>query len=240
MAKHATHTELRDAFTTHQRQTEGQVSQLEEAFAVMGLTPKAKKCAAMDGLLEEADEHMSEYHKGAGLDAALIVGAQKVEHYEIASYGSMRSIASSLGLTEAAAIFETIGEQERDTDELLTTLAESLINPDAEEAHEDTDENSGNGNTADVSDDDNTDADSDDAAGNSGAYDTEAGEDSSSAVTTTRKSKTDGATDSGYYEDVDSVEADIENDGTGRGAITSLTDGNDRGEASETGEPMGY
>ncbi len=136
MARNATNPQLKEAFTTHQSQTEEQVSKLEQAFEAIGAKAKAKKCAAMDGLLEEADEHLEEYEKGAGLDAALIVGAQKVEHYEIAAYGSMRSIARTLGHTEAARIFEEIREQESDTDELLTTIAESVVNLTAEDETE--------------------------------------------------------------------------------------------------------
>jgi ferritin-like metal-binding protein YciE len=136
MAKNATDPRLKEAFTIHAAQTEEQVKRLEEAFGVLGYPVKSKKCVAMDGLLEEANEHIEEYERGAGLDAAMIVGAQKVEHYEIAAYGSMRSFARTLGHTEAATIFEEIREQESDTDELLTNLAESVINPKAEEETE--------------------------------------------------------------------------------------------------------
>lgn len=243
MAKHATHEKLRAAFLTHQTQTEDQVAKLEQAFATMGLAPKAKKCAAMDGLLEESDEHMSEYHKGAGLDAALIVGAQKVEHYEIASYGSMRSIANSLGMSEAAAIFEAIREQESDTDELLTNIAEGLVNPQAEASHEDTDgedEAGDNENRISRASSQSAKAGSASNGQADGNYDSEAGEDSSSAVTATASASANGSESGTYYENIEKIEEDIENDGTGRGAIASLTDGNDRGEASETGEAMGY
>ncbi len=198
MSRSATDPRLKEAFLTHQSQTEEQVTQLEKAFAALGLTPKAKKCAAMDGLLEEADEHIKEYSKGAGLDAAMIVGAQKVEHYEIAAYGSMRSFARTLGYTEAVSIFEAIREQESDTDELLTTLAESVINPKAEQETEDVDASSGSrsgGNS--------------ESRSNSGGN-REGGDDAMSL----------------------SGEGDI--------SISSMTDGNNREGASETGPAMGY
>jgi len=167
MAKNATFDRLKEAFRTHQAQTEDQVQKLERAFSLLGMQPKAKKCAAMDGLLEEADEHIQEYEKGAGLDAALIVGAQKVEHYEIAAYGSMRTFARTLGYSDCAAIFEQIREQESDTDELLTSIAESVVNPQAEREGED-----GRGRNSTSS-----------RSGNMrGSQDSEAGEDSSSAV----------------------------------------------------------
>ncbi len=165
MSKNATNPQLKEAFTTHQAQTEEQVRKLEQAFEAIGAKAKAKKCAAIDGLLEEADEHIEEYEKGAGLDAALIVGAQKVEHYEIAAYGSMRSIARTLGHKDAARIFEEIREQESDTDELLTQIAESVVNLEAEEETENVE---GGGST------------SGGRGGKKGVEDSEAGEDSSS------------------------------------------------------------
>jgi ferritin-like metal-binding protein YciE len=123
MSKNATNSELAEAFTTHQVQTEAQITKLDEAFGMLGMKPQAKKCAAMEGLLEEANEHIEEYEKGAGLDAALIVGAQKVEHYEIAAYGSLRTFAEALGYDDCATIFEEIKEQEEETDDLLTDIA---------------------------------------------------------------------------------------------------------------------
>jgi len=165
MAKNATSPKLKEAFMVHQSQTEDQVAQVEKAFSLLGFPAKAKKCAAMDGLLEEADEHISEYSKGAGLDAALIVGAQKVEHYEIAAYGSMRSFARTLGYEDVAKIFDQIREQESDTDVLLTDLAESVINPKAEAEMEDVEESAKSGSSR----------------SKRGGEDSEAGEDSSSS-----------------------------------------------------------
>lgn len=134
MAKAAAHDSLREAFTTHRDETETQIQKVEQAFELLGLKAQSIKCVAMDGLLEEADEHMSEYVKGAGRDAAMIIGAQKVEHYEMAAYGSLRTFAQNLGLKEVAQIFQDILNQESATDKKLTQLAKT-INTDALKAH---------------------------------------------------------------------------------------------------------
>ena len=135
MAKNATNTMLKDAFTKHMQQTEQQVSHLEEAFGMLGMKAQGKKCAAMEGLLKEGDEHIEEYEKGPGLDSALIIGAQKIEHYEIAAYGSLRTLASTLGYPDCAAVFEEIGTQEEETDDILTDIA-MTVNKEAVGAHE--------------------------------------------------------------------------------------------------------
>lgn len=126
LSKAATNGELKEAFDTHRQQTEGQVGLLEQAFEAMEMRAVGKKCPAMDGLIEEANEHIEEMDKGAALDAALIVGAQKVEHYEIAAYGSLRAFARCLGLSECEQIFDQILQQESETDELLTGVAETV------------------------------------------------------------------------------------------------------------------
>ncbi len=136
MAKNADHSALRDAFTTHKDETEGQIQQVEKAFEMLGLKAQTKKCAAMDGLLEEANEHMEEYAKGAGRDAAMIVGAQKIEHYEMAAYGSLRNFAQNLGQKEVAQIFQDILNQEGAADKKLTQIAKT-INGDALKEHKD-------------------------------------------------------------------------------------------------------
>ena len=135
MAKNATASELAEAFTTHQVQTEDQISKLDEVFGMLGMKAQGKKCAAMEGLLEEANEHIEEYEKGPGLDCALIIGAQKVEHYEISSYGSLRTLAEVLGYDDCAAVFEEIREQEADTDVMLTDIAIN-VNREAVGSHE--------------------------------------------------------------------------------------------------------
>ena len=126
LSKTATNPELKQAFLTHMEQTVEQVEKLEEAFEAMEMRAAGKKCPAMDGLIEEANEHIEEMDKGPALDAALIVGAQKVEHYEIAAYGSMRTFARMLGYSECERIFDEILQQESETDELLNTIAETV------------------------------------------------------------------------------------------------------------------
>lgn len=135
MAKNATNSELAEAFTTHQVQTEDQISKLDEVFGMLGMKAQGKKCAAMEGLLEEGNEHIEEYEKGPGLDAALIIGSQKVEHYEISAYGSLRTLAEVLGYDDCAAVFEEIKEQEEQTDDILTDIAMN-VNREAVGAHE--------------------------------------------------------------------------------------------------------
>lgn len=144
MSKAATDPSLRDAFTTHMQQTEAQIELLAGAFEEMGLKVQGKKCPAMDGLIEESSEHIEEMDKGSALDAALIVGAQKVEHYEIAAYGSMRTFAQDLGLEESARIFDQILQQESETDELLMQIAQT-VNRNALAEDEDTEKQEDNG-----------------------------------------------------------------------------------------------
>jgi len=126
MSKAATNMELSEAFDTHRLQTEEQIELLGQAFEAMELRAAGKKCPAMDGLIEESQEHIEEMDKGPALDAALIVGAQKVEHYEIAAYGSLRAFARCLELAECEQIFDQILQQESETDDLLTQIAETV------------------------------------------------------------------------------------------------------------------
>ncbi len=149
MSKQATSEELKAALDTHRAESEQQVSMLEDAFASLGEKVKGVKCAAMDGILEEATEHMGEYGKGPARDASIIVSAQKAEHYEIASYGTLATFAKLLGHEEAKNIFGQILDQEKATDEKLNTLSESL-NQEALRAHNETDEKSDDsGNSGD-------------------------------------------------------------------------------------------
>jgi len=133
MAQAARHEDLRRAFEEHLEQTEGQVERLEQVFEVIGEEHQGKNCKAMAGLVKESDELIKENHG----DAALICAAQKVEHYEIASYGSLQSWARILGEEEAADLLEETLDEERDTDERLTEVAESAIN--VEESEEEPD-----------------------------------------------------------------------------------------------------
>jgi ferritin-like metal-binding protein YciE len=128
MAKAATDPQLQDAFMTHLEETKGQIDRLEQAFGELGAAPRAKTCEAMKGLVEEAQELMEEDIPPEFLDVGLIIAAQKVEHYEIAAYGSLTTLAKSLGLRPVGQLMgETLAEEEK-TDKLLTKLAVGGIN----------------------------------------------------------------------------------------------------------------
>jgi len=131
MAKKASSPELKDAFETHLAETQGQVQRLERIFDSLGKTGKGKKCKAMEGLIEEGKELMGEDAAPMVMDAGLIGAAQKVEHYEIAGYGTVRTYAQLLGNTEAARLFQQTLDEEGKTDKKLTELAESVINVEA-------------------------------------------------------------------------------------------------------------
>lgn len=137
MEKAATSSELQRAFADHNSVTQKQVERLERVFELMGEKAKAEKCEAMKGLTDEGDEVKTATEKNSMTrDAGLIIAAQKVEHYEIAAYGSMAQLARTLGLTEVADIFEETLREEKETDELLTRIAESSINVQAVEETE--------------------------------------------------------------------------------------------------------
>ena len=129
MAKAASSDELREAFETHLEQTKGHIAMLEEVFQLMDEKAQAKKCDGMEGLVKEGEKCIEETEDGSMTrDAGLIVSAQKVEHYEIATYGSLSQLARTMGHDDAAQILGQILEEEKQTDELLTGLAESSIN----------------------------------------------------------------------------------------------------------------
>lgn len=136
MAKNATSEELIAALQSHLEETEEQVQKVEQVFAILGKKPVAKKCEAMDGLIKEAQEIMESTEDGAMRDAGIISAGQKVEHYEIATYGTLRTFARTLGLTDAADILEEILNQEKSADQKLTEIAESTINLQAAEEEE--------------------------------------------------------------------------------------------------------
>jgi ferritin-like metal-binding protein YciE len=123
MIKAATCDQLKQALQQHLEETEGQVTQLERVFAAFDEKPKAKKCPAMAGILDEGDEIVSENKKSPAINAAIISAGQKVEHYEIASYGTLRAWASLLGNEEAANLIEEILDQEKNADNTLNDLA---------------------------------------------------------------------------------------------------------------------
>jgi ferritin-like metal-binding protein YciE len=129
MQKAATSEELADAFGDHQAATEEHVNRLEEVFKMMGETAKAKKCEAMDGLVKEAQQIIEDTEdESATRDVALIMAAQKVEHYEIATYGSLVQLAKTIGMNNIAEVLAETLMEEKETDELLTSIAESGIN----------------------------------------------------------------------------------------------------------------
>ena len=134
MVKAATHPELKRAFEDHRRQTEGHVRRLEQAFKLLGVPARGKKCEGMAGLLEEGKKMMEEDAEPPVMDAALISAAQKVEHYEIASYGCVCTYAEMLGYDQVHDLLGQNLDEEETTDQHLTSLAESVINQEAEAA----------------------------------------------------------------------------------------------------------
>jgi ferritin-like metal-binding protein YciE len=134
MAKAASSPELQQAFMTHLEETEQQIEKLEEVFGLLGIPAKGKKCVAMEGLIEEGKEIIAEEAEEPVKDAALIAAAQKVEHYEIAAYGCLVTWAKILGHDDQAELLGEILDQEKETDEKLTMIAESSINFEAAEA----------------------------------------------------------------------------------------------------------
>jgi ferritin-like metal-binding protein YciE len=138
--KAATSEELATAFEDHLAVTEEQVSRLEQVFELLGEKARGKKCEAMDGLVKEGAEIIENTDAGSATrDVALIIGAQKIEHYEIATYGGLATLAKTLGKQDVANILAEILEEEKEADDLLTQLAENNINqsaaaePEAEE-----------------------------------------------------------------------------------------------------------
>jgi ferritin-like metal-binding protein YciE len=142
LAKGATSQELKDAFTTHLDETQGHIEKVESVFQAFGEKAKGKACKATIGLLEEADEIASDNKGSPTINAALISAAQKVEHYEIASYGTLQEWATLLGNEDAADILGEILEEEEAANEKLTDIAESSANEEAmsEDSEESEDE----------------------------------------------------------------------------------------------------
>jgi ferritin-like metal-binding protein YciE len=132
MAKAASSDELRQGFEEHLEQTRGHVERLEKIFKTLGESPKGKTCKAMQGLIEEGAEVIGEDFEGSLMDAALIGAAQRVEHYEIAAYGTVRAFAKELGESDQAELLSETLDEEKETDEKLTELAEQ-INKEANE-----------------------------------------------------------------------------------------------------------
>ncbi|HEY8506540.1 MAG TPA: ferritin-like domain-containing protein [Gemmataceae bacterium] len=128
MADAASEVELKQAFLTHHRETQNHVRRLERVFQLMGKKADAKTCEAMKGLIAEGEEMVNAGGDPAVRDAALIAAAQRVEHYEIAAYGSARTFAQRLGLNDAAALLQETLDEEGKTDKLLTAIAERHVN----------------------------------------------------------------------------------------------------------------
>ena len=134
MIKAATSPELQAAFEEHLEQTEGQIERLEQVFKLLGLPAKGKKCDGMAGLIEEGRKILEEDAEPSVKDAGIIAAAQKVEHYEIASYGCLCTYAEILGYEQVHDLLGQNLDEEETTDEKLTVLAENLINIEAEQA----------------------------------------------------------------------------------------------------------
>jgi ferritin-like metal-binding protein YciE len=129
MAEAAQSPSLRSAFEEHLQQTERQVERLERAAQMLGIDPEGEDCEAMEGLIAEAEEIVDEHEAGPMRDAALIVAAQKVEHYEIAAYGSLCALAKAAGLTELKDLLGQTLDEEEKADRKLSALAETEVNP---------------------------------------------------------------------------------------------------------------
>jgi ferritin-like metal-binding protein YciE len=128
MAKAASDSKLKEAFESHAEETEGQVERLEKVFESLDERTKGRHCEAMEGLIEEAKEIMEEIDADDVRDAAMIVAAQKVEHYEIAGYGSLHAMAEAMGHTEAARLLQETLAEEKATDEKLNSIAVGGVN----------------------------------------------------------------------------------------------------------------
>jgi ferritin-like metal-binding protein YciE len=131
MAKAAESEELQTAIETHLEETENQITRLEQVFKSLGEAARGKKCDGIQGIVDEGKKAMEELDEGPLLDAALIAGAQKVEHYEIASYGTLAYFADLLNESKAKSLLGETLEEEKAADEKLTTIATSRVNRDA-------------------------------------------------------------------------------------------------------------
>ena len=126
MAKAATSRELRTAFEHHLKETEGQIERLDQIFEILGESPRGKTCDGMKGVLEEGSQAMHEVQEGPVRDEAMIAGAQRVEHYEMAAYGTVRTYAERLGNQQIAKLLEQTLEEEKAADQKLTQISEKV------------------------------------------------------------------------------------------------------------------
>ena len=134
MAKAAQAEELRAAFEKHKLETEGHVERLEKVFEELGEAPRGKTCDAIMGIIEDGQEVMVDYKGMPALDAGLLAAAQAVEHYEMSRYGSLKTWAAELGLSQAAKLLDATLIEEKKTDATLTQIAENSVNQHAEAA----------------------------------------------------------------------------------------------------------
>ena len=132
MAKAAQNDGLTAAFEKHHGETEEQIARLEQVFELIDEKPQGKKCAAIEGILEEGQEIIKEYKGSPALDAGLLAAAQAVEHYEISRYGTLRTWAEELGFDKAAKLLQETLDEEEATDRALTKLAEAVVNQEAQ------------------------------------------------------------------------------------------------------------
>lgn len=128
MAKAARSEELKQAFKHHQEQTEGQIDRLEQVFEMVGKSARGKHCPAIVGIIDEGKEIMDDFSGKDALDAGLLAGAQAVEHYEISRYGTLKTWAQQLGIKDAVPLFEATLKEEKETDALLSRLAQTDVN----------------------------------------------------------------------------------------------------------------
>lgn len=131
MARAAQSPELKAAFEKHREQTEGQIERLQQVFEIIEKPARGKTCDAIEGILAEGDEIAQEYKDSAALDAGLLAAAQAVEHYEITRYGTLKRWAQVMGLMDAAKLLDETLQEESQTDEDLTTIADSAVNAEA-------------------------------------------------------------------------------------------------------------
>jgi ferritin-like metal-binding protein YciE len=139
MVKKANSQNVAQAFEAHVAETEAQVERLEEIFELLGKAPRGKTCPAIDGIIEEGEEIMKEAEDDTVRDAGMLAAAQAVEHYEITRYGTLKSWANKLGMTDAAALLDATLQEEKSTDVKLSELAESEINVEAEQGDDEED-----------------------------------------------------------------------------------------------------
>lgn len=131
MARAADSAELKSAFETHRDQTQGQIERLDQIFEILGKRAQGKTCEAILGIIEEGKEIMEEYEGSPALDAGLLSSAQAVEHYEITRYGTLKAWAEKLGMQDAATLLDQSLTEEKQTDALLSQIAESAVNAEA-------------------------------------------------------------------------------------------------------------